>query len=256
MRCSDLCIMSFRECTQEKKEGLLYSLVAFLLLGCVIVLLTLANNSGMIVDSILKGISSDGDRTFSFYLKGFAEEDIDDLSAMGFYNIFFPEKGTASGMTRSIDGIWGLKIRALFDGKDIWSSSLDEILVAQLFCELILYALSFILGVIFIFMLSNSYSMRLIVRERYICMLKSIGYYEGIVHEIIAGSFWIKNIIALFLAEMAAMVMIRAIQGFLSESAGVNLNIPVFSPVLFAVLLVLCFVSVTAVSRSRMKKEA
>ena len=60
-------------------------------------------------------------------------------------------------------------------GKDIWDDDLDKILEVILFGNIIFVSLTVVMCVILINSNTNSFTMKLDERSKYICMLKQLG---------------------------------------------------------------------------------
>jgi hypothetical protein len=254
MKNRDLCILTFREMRTEKKENFLYSIMVFFIVLCIIIPVKIAVHSDEITDAILKSMYKNSDRGYSFYLKGYTVDDLGMLQKMGFYNISISKDNkTSSGELKSIKNIWFYKIKALVEDKDIWSPTIDDILVVQLFCELILLTLSTIFFVLFCFILSNSLSMKVLTREKYIAMLNILGCSKKKIRCIFEGSYIVKNIIAIFMAEGVSCIFLKLINNYLEKETLKESNIPFFSPVQFGLLIAGTYVPVAHLCKNNFK---
>ncbi|MGN0374025.1 MAG: hypothetical protein ACI4EN_00875 [Butyrivibrio sp.] len=160
-----------------KAENIASFLMNSIIFTCILLSLTITTELSKVFNDYMSKAYPDG---YIFRINGFNENDIKWLEERGFYDIDFYTDGTGgTAVTKDISNIWSYKFRVLISGKDIWNEEIDEMLEVVLFADIVFTAITIILCVIFINSNSNSFSMKLEERKKYIDMLIQLGMNRG-----------------------------------------------------------------------------
>lgn len=180
---------------------------------------------------------------YGFQLMGYQAEDIPELERMGFYNINFSNLETQGyAVTDSLENIWLCKLRAVWSGKDIWNSELDEVLSVIFFAQMIFGGIGVILLVIMMNNLSNSFAMRLMRRRPYIRMLEQLGCTQAVCRKIWYGFLGMRSIFALLCAVCVNSVLIGLLNEYMAKRMYIKSIFAPFSGGLSVGILVICAV--------------
>lgn len=220
----------FHEYKYEKVEWIISLILQWLIFTSVFFLFTIAKDINKVCSDYLKPIHKEG---YCFELIGYDKSDVEELQKMGFRDIEFSEeydKGYA--LIDSLENIWGYKIKASLQGKDIWNEGLDEIISVMFFCKITLVSIGAIMLIVMVNNLSNSFGMKLIRRKRYIQMLIGLGCGKEVCKSIYYGVFNVRNGIAILMASVSNALLIKMLNNYMhkrmyinSEFQGYNINL-------------------------------
>ena len=216
MKISDTFRLILNEYKYEKKEWILSLGLQWLIFTSVFFLFTVSGGIDEVCSVYMKPLYENG---YDFFLEGYSQQDVPELTKMGFYDISFSDQGeTGYAVTDNLDKIWIYKFKATFSGKDIWNKDLDETLGIMFFCQIMLGAIGIVMLIIMINNLSNSYTMKLIRRKNYIKMLRQLGCTKKSCKQIYYGFFCMRSIIALTMAVGINSCIIRLLNRYVKES--------------------------------------
>ncbi|MCM1101130.1 MAG: hypothetical protein NC398_07070 [Acetatifactor muris] len=206
----------------------------------VLFLTTVAGDLDRICGEYIQPLYPNG---YGFQLMGYQAKDIPELERMGFYNINFSNLETQGYAVKdSLENIWLYKLRAVWSGKDIWNSELDEILSVTFFAQVIFGAIGAVMLVIMMNNLSNSFAMRLMRRKPYIRMLEQLGCTRTVCRRIWYGFFGIRSIFALTCAVCINSMLICLLNEYMAKRLYIESSFVPFSGVLSVGILVTCAV--------------
>lgn len=244
MRITDTFKLVKHEYNYGKIESISSILMHTVIMGCILLTLTIATEISHVCNDYMGMIYTDG---YIFFLKGFEQEDSAWLEERGFKDIAISDDGSSGMATAdSIERIWLYKFQALFGGKDLWSEDTDLILEIILFGIILFAAIAFILFVVMINSITNSFSMKLDERGRYIEMLMGLGAAKRYCVRIFALFFMLRELAALALAVCLNAVIVRCINKYIVNVIHIKTAFSILKPQIIAVIaafgiLIICF---------------
>lgn len=212
MKCDDLLKLVRREYYFEKIESAVSIFVQSSVYFLTLLLFSVSYQLSVIFDQYLSKIYSNG---YLFRIKGFMEEDMNQLTSIGFYDIHLDRIGVAR--IDSIENIWLYKCFFLLKGKDIWSAELEEALNMLMFCKLLFFMLGGFMLLLLLNNISNSIFMKLNRRWNYIIMLNCLGCSMRLCKKLFRFFFLSRYIISLIIAAILYIIGIFKVNRFLTE---------------------------------------
>lgn len=230
MKLRDSLKLILHEYRYEKIEWIVSIILQWLIFTSVFFLLTVSFDLDSVFGGYLKTLYPDG---YDFMIEGYSQSDIPALEEKGFYDITIPEDSDSGyAVTNNLDGIWFQKIEATLSGKDIWNADLDETLSVMLFGQVILGAIGFVMLITMMNNLSNSFTMKLMRRKRYINMLQQLGMSKTVCKSIYYGFFSIRNVVALVASIFTNVVLIKLLNNYMYESMYITSTFKYFNWIL------------------------
>jgi len=227
MKNSDKLRLVFREYRFGCLENIISVGLQALIFTIVILLFTVSFELDDVLSGYMNPMYSQG---YGFDLFGYSQDDIPELEKQGFRDIEFYEDGDAYGYRDNLSDIWFIKILAIMDGKDIWNSELDEIVNYIFFGQITFLALGVVMFIIMLNNISNSISMRLMLREKYLRMMSGLGCRKSILRSIFFMVFAFRSILAILVAVAAVAVCVDKINAYLHRIMLISLGFSCFSP--------------------------
>lgn len=238
MRFYDVWKLIIYEYKYERHESIISILLQWIIYSSVLFVFTISFGLDEICSEYISPIYPSG---YEFYFEGYGINDLQELENMGFYNIEFSNVGNNGlGSINNLDGIWICKMKATMNGKDIWNSDIDEILMIIFLGQTIFASIGImILGVMFN-CASNSFKMKLIRRRGYIDMIKRLGGTVRLCQKIYGGLFCIRNFIALLGAVCSNAILIFLLNRYINTKMNICSS---FGMVDWKMFFGICFVS-------------
>ena len=253
MKISDTVKLVKYEYKYGKTEWIVSIIMNALVMGCILMSLTISLELSSVCSDYFESSYTAG---FEFRANGFTRDDEKWLTDRGFkITNYWDEDKKCEVITENLDNIWIYKFEALFMGKDIWDDDLDKILEVILFGNIIFVSLTVVMCVILINSNTNSFTMKLDERSKYICMLKQLGMPTKTCVGIYTWFFITKAVVALVLACGINAVVINFVNDFMSDKLHINSNFSIIRPEIavaaFAVTILLMCISFRKIWREK-----
>ena len=252
MKQNDVVKLSINEFKYDKRECILSDLLQIFILSGVFFLFTIFLNLEGVASDYIQPLYEQG---FEFELVGYTEADNSKLENMGFFNITYSEYGSY-GYVHSLENIWIYKIKAAIEGKDIWSGNLDEIISVILFTRLVFLFLGVGLLIIMYNNIANSYTMKLINRQKFISMMFHLGAKRLEVRRIFNLYFLVRMSIASLVAILINSLYIKCINAYISKYMFIFSDFPTVSLELITVIIVSSFMILIVLFCRRWRKNS
>ena len=236
MKQRDLWKLIKNESQYGKTEWLLSFVMQSVLLACVFVVISFFVRVNHIGDLVIHEVFDR--QSFTFDLRGYTADDREALRDMGFHSFWIGED-RMTGDLDCLDHIWWIKIRSVMNGKDVWNETIDNYLMIMLFCRIAFAVVAILLWVILLNSISNSFQMKLKDRERFIKMLDQLGCARNSVFGIYFGLFAVRSAIIFVAASLFSGTAMFGINAYIKRVLGVETGMPVFSPMLFSLLMLI-----------------
>lgn len=237
MKTTDTFKLVKHEYSYGKSEWISAVLMHTVIIGCILLTMTMATEFSHACNDYMSMIYPDG---YTFYLKGFEPEDSDWLEKRGFTDISVFSEGSGGMATiESIEKIWRYKFQALFSGRDLWNEDTDFMLEVILFGGIVFAAIAVILFIVMVNSNSNSFSMKLDERGRYIRMLRRLGATKRDCIRIFALFFMMRGLAVLVLSVCLNAVIICRINKYIADVMHIKTAFSVFKPTVIAAIAVL-----------------
>ena len=172
MKWSDDFKLAYREFVYGKRECIISVMIHALLIVGILFSLTLFLHVSGIGESFL----GNNIEEYRFQLSGFTEEEIEWLHEHGITTDSIDADGKPKwGVIGSLKGIWITKLEAILQGKDIWNELYDDALTILLFLHLLFFVIAFVLWIVWINTMFNSWAMKNSERKMCIVMYHRLG---------------------------------------------------------------------------------
>lgn len=236
-----------------KTEWIFSIIMSSLVMACILMSLTVALELSGVCSEYFESSYTEG---FEFEAKGFTKDDEKWLTDRGFkITEYWDEDNECEVVTDSLDNIWFYKFEALFAGKDIWDEDLDNLLEVILFGNIIFVTLTVVLCVILINSNTNSFSMKLDERYKYITMLKQLGMTTKSCVGIYMWFFVGKGVVSLVLASGMNVLLMAFINDFMADKLHIMSEFSLIRPemvlIVFAITILLMCISFRKIWREK-----
>ena len=238
MKWSDDVKLAYREFAYGKRECVISMIIHSLLIVGVLFSVTLFLHVSGVGESFF-GNSSDG---YWFRLSGFTEEDTEWLHEHGItMDIVDVDGNPKSGKAESLRGIWVTKFAAVIQGKDIWNELYDDALTVLLFLHILFLVTAFVLWIVWINTMLNSWAMKTAERKLCIDMYHRLGMPRTDIAGLYLLYFLIRDLIALGAAIGVNALLIGWVNRYLRNSIEVDYRMPAVSAEMIAITAVMMF---------------
>lgn len=221
MKKNDTIKLAINEFRYNKSECCISILLQILIFSCAFFVYILSVKIDDLGSEYLQKAFPAG---FDFWLNGYSQADYDKLKQWGFKNIVIDERGITATLN-SIKGIWWKKFISLLNGKDIWNYETDEFLLFIFTLKVLFFILAILLLYVMINNLSNSYTLKIIYRQKYIKMLLELGACSKLIVKIYVIYWRIKNFIAALCAFVINYYIILYFNKYIKLVFGINSGI-------------------------------
>ena len=257
MRIRDIVKLAWNEFHYGRGEWFLSGFMQIVIMTCVLFTFTVALQTNRVGDEMFRPIYA-SEWGYYFQFDSFTEENRAELEQMGFHDIEFYNNGDGEaggfGYIDSIQNIWFLKLRAVLEGKDIWDEDNEELFAILLLLQLVFWGIGIALMIMFVNSTSNAFAMKYQERERYIRMLRSLGFSKERVAAVYLLYFGSKVAAATVLAVILNTAWMNMINHCAREEMKITQQFKVFIPELLLIMIAGILVILLISSRRGLKE--